>query len=579
METPPLSPRGPHKTPSKDLEEKGLVDKVVDWVQSLFGEERVKERQEEYREEGGLIVQQPETEIEAREVIKPGEFRTLGLEIPEDAFSEEIMDEFDARVYEEHKADWKVIFDKMESAAFKKRVSFDFKREKYEGNPALFIADIGSQPHVVKVFNYFVNLDDDFRDAWENIKDAREIYFNDMMNAYFEDQPEYLENLKRYNQLNDIRNQAIDALEEGDYTLEDKLNKQWKTKEYERLVAYFHEKRTMFINRLTIQYHERDRKFQYSLKMIENAKREIQEDYPDEVENPEFMREKIREKYQANNASNEFQRAFDYISRQEALMHTLFYVEYGAEERREKLTIVAPRFDFVKIGREVIGASHYAYAHSFIKDYPGIILTPTVGLTAMVLASPIAVPAGAVAGVFLWHLGKKAIQPIHKQWTESGMDIERAKEEREIKMPYLHSIFGFPITDKAKASMLKDLYENGLLFEEDFKDIDDNVKNEFLKAVHLKDIKDEKGYILSLAEVTKRREPHLRVLADVYATDTMKVNALEGLYKMGLLFKSDVDPELIDVAVKNTFLSKEKITENDLKDLSKLREFRNASFF
>lgn len=540
----------------QEVEVKTWLGKFADWVDKLMGGEAEK-AMEGYVE--GEIVPKPGPELSSRKIGKKFEaWNTLGLGMPEDSFSEYLMDEYNERIYDKQAESWGVIFTELE------KVFKNFDRTLYEGDPMRFMSDIGSNPYAVEVFNGFIfdkNLDyTSFGKAWERISEEQRNYYQELVYQYYGDDENYKESVKLYDQLNDIRNKAID--EERDHNLGPlrDFEKQQQEK-YEKLEQYLHEKNTAFFNGLVVRYYERDREFQHALKVVLYESERLQ------LEDPENMADALYQEYRKN---EQFKKALDCINEREARLRTLFNFEYSKKDIDEKMAIVAPRLDLVTLRGEV------KKVRDFVTEHPGVVLTPAMGIASFVM-SPMVVPV-MVGGVLVYHLANKAvIQPTLSYLSNVGIDIQAAKEDRDVRMPYLQKIFSLKVSDSEKLAFMKNLHDNGLLFKDDLTEIDDN-----LKTVFFEDIEGGEESLLSLEDVKERRRPLLRILHDDHASDGSKVDALKKLYEGGVLYKGDLFRVDYD-GIKEKFLKELHdqfgAEEEDLIDVDVQKNWRNASLF
>ncbi len=544
------------KPQEQEVEEKGFGKWIPDWVAKFFGVEAEKAT-EDYVE--GEIVSKAKPGLLDREVKEVEEWNTLGLAVPEDPFSEDFVDGYNERVYGNQAKNWDIIFTKLETV-FK---DFDQNRNLYEGDPMRFMSDIGSNPYAVEVLNGLTHDDKEFGDAWEAIREEQINYYQDLVDQYYSDDEDYTQCVKLYNELNEVRNEAIDQRDgkKGDWDLWNEFE-QYDEKKFNELNQFLYERNTAFFNGLAVRYYEKDREFQHALKVVSFEKERLQ------LEEPESVTEALNQEYQTN---ENFRKAINCINEREARLRTLFNFEYSKKDIDEKVAIVAPRLDSATIGREV------RRVKDFVTEHPGVILTPAMGVAAFVMGSPMVVPA-TVGGVLVYHLANKAvIQPTLSYMSNVGVDIEKAKEDREVRMPYLERIFSLQVSEKEKLAFMKNLYANGLLFKDDLVDIDDQLKANFFK-----DIGAEEDSLLSLEEVKQRRQPLLRILHDDHASSDLKLDALRKLYEGGVLYKGDLFRVDYD-NIKEDFLKELHdqfgVTEEDLIDVEVQKNWRNASLF
>lgn len=543
-------------------EEAGFGNWLAQWVEKIFGVE-IEKTKEEYVNREGHIVPEPASKISSRmagkgqRILDSVEFNPSTLEIPEDSYSEDLIDEYNERIYENQRANWDIIFTKLERDVFK-----GFDRKVYEWDPMRFMSDLGSNARAVDVFNDLTWEDKAFGDAWEAIRAEQVSYFQGLVDEQYEDDPDYRGVVARYDELNDFRNEAIDDLKEGEGALWDKFENNFR-KEYNELSQYLHGKNTECFNGMAIRYYAKDKEFQHALRVVQFEKEKLK------LEGPESMVDGLYIKYGEDEA---FKKCIDCINDREAKLRNLFYFVYSEEDISEKGAIVSPRLDWVTLGREA------KKIRDFVQEHRGVILTPAVGLAAFILGSPVTIPTYALGGVFAYHFIDRVITSTNKV----GVDLKTAKEDRELRMPYLERIFALEVSEKEKLNFMKQLYENGVLFTNDLEEIDESLREEFFKGI-------ERGEesILSLEEVVEGRKPLLKILNDPYATQILKIDALERLYRGGLLYKSDIDQNLVDTSIKNAFFDKinkdrrqeDYLIEDGLRDMKALKPWRNAALF
>lgn len=585
----PISPRIEKHIPEKKAEEAGFMGWLIEWVEKFMSKEAEpvsgyeeskkellkrlaeKAKKTEGRRDAltssvgesststGIRLSRSERMRVERKEGERLEFKALKLDVPEDSFSEDLIDGYNERIYENQLASWDIIFTKLEKDVFK-----GFDRKVYEGDPMRFMMDLGANERAVEIFKDLTWEDEVFGNAWDAIRDERIKYFQELVEQQYSDDPVYKKAVARYDELNEIRNETLDELYGteggmgGDSDLIDEFEEQFG-EEYDQLCKYLHEKNTAYFNGMAVMYYAKDKEFQHALKVVQFEKEKLK------LEDPEMVVEGLYEKYRTD---EEFKKCIDCINDREAKLRNLFYFVYSEEDVEERRAIVSPRFDWVTLGSEA------KKVKDFVQENPGVIITPAVGLAAFVLGSPVTVPAYAVGGVFAYHFVDKAIAPVLKQANKVGVDLKTAKEDREVRMPHLEKIFTLEVTDKEKINFMNQLHENGLLFVDDLYDIDEDLRAEFLEGIE----GGEKG-LLFLDEVVEGRRPLLKILNDPYASEGLKIDALERLYRGGLLYKSDVDQHVIDASVKGRFFEKVGINEGDLRDMKALKPWRNAALF
>lgn len=584
-----ITPKPPKLTDTKNPEElkekeagPGLGSRLLSVMTLGFFGGGAKEATKEPAEAPDTSL--PEREMKSDQKRAKPVLASSPLAIPDDSFSKDFVAGYNERIYDKQAKNWDVIFTKLES------VFSNFDRSLYAGNPTKFIADMSNQYDAGIAFDKAISSDETFVEAWDAITNEQSTYYRELVDQYYGNDAEYQKKTKRYDVLTDIFDKKIDetlGVDETDLDAYMRACEDFEDKygeEYEQLSQYCHDKENAHFNAMVTTYNAKNKKFQDALGVIQTTKESIQADGPEE------MTEALYEKYRAY---GEFKEAIDYIDEQEATFRKMLRFPYTKEEVEEKRAIRSPRLDWTTLRSEAAmlrddfqhqaeiakksfkeGAFNGA---EFVKKHPGAILTPGVGIAAYLLASPIAVPAYAVGSVFLAYLGQKGISAGLAYLKEEGVfeDLKAAKEDREIRRPYLEKIFSQPVTSEKKLSYMNELHKSGLLFKEDLASIGDAaLKAEFFKGIE----GGEKG-LPSLITVAEARKPYLQILREGHSPDELKVEALKGLHEKGLLYKSDIGQDSIDDTVKENFFAALDIDESDLKDLKTQKDIRNTSLF
>lgn len=598
---PPKVPGGekPGLTPPNKPEEENPFDRAIDWVKGFFWggptkaseidltlpethlEERDLYRSEKKRktEESSFFESVKSFVEEIFTEKKPLTFSGADLErkIPEEKFNEYFVSGYNERVYDKQKANWEKIFDHL------KRLG-NFDRAIYEGNPMKFITDLTEDFAAGQAFEKLLDSNPEIDKAWGKIRKEQAKYFQEMVGQYYNDDPMYREKTKRYEQLNEMRNKAIDQERKGDYILWDKFNKEFE-KEYVELGQYCHNKENAFFNAIIMQYNENDVNFQKALEVIQLTKERIVENLGDDF-TEELMLNELHKEHKNN---TDFRNALDYIDNTEVIFRHLFYFLPSEKDIEEKGQIRGLKLDWTSIGselsllgkdfkeqakiaQEIITEGAFNVAE-FVKRNPQAALTSGVGLTAYILGSPVIVPTYAVGALFAYHVGKKVIPPMLTYFVEEGVfsDIAAAKKDREIRVPYIVKIFAKPVTFEKKLELMKELTEMGVLFLEDLVGLDDSLIEAFYK--------ENKTELLSLTMIVEQREPWLKILNDNTGkiSAAMKIDALENLSRRGILFKEDIRNTTLDI--EDFFKKHPAIKKDELIDFADRKILRNNYLF
>lgn len=435
----------------------------------------------------------------------------------------------------------------------------EFKKELFEKNPLEFMMRALAYSKEEKtdlnfIIEYIGKKDPDFATAFEKLKNKTQNYFFELRKANRDPKDEEFQRKNTwYNELLALQEAMHEAFEPEEWDVVDREFEKYFGNNFREVESFLIEKENKEFEKLFQELSHtlfvNDEEYKKARLVIDN---------------------RVYLAGQAGNQLNfaqlyfndkEFREAYNLVSARFKGVEGLIGLDWQSQE--DHFMSVG---DFARgIAGELIGE-----AATFLNDNKGkMFLTPTLLIGTAVFGSQVAL--AMVGGSIILNIAKVAVPAMQKVLIESGVyyDYKAAKEDRDIRAPFLQQVFLGAPTSEQKRRALDILLNQDLLFIEDLES-----DPELVDYLIEKEIDFEK-----LPSINSYREIRLQYKSlmkeDFPDNETLK-ELIGNMHQDGLLYFDDFK-DWSDDDIKEVLPPGIKI--EDLPKIKDLQKIRNPSLF